>query len=464
MKTSSPIQTSYNNYSNNSVYQEAIKKLNPNQLEAVQSTEGVVVINAGPGTGKSEVLSLRIANILSVTDTDPRNILCLTYTEAASTNMKNRLTKYLASDAYKVSIFTFHSFATDIINHYPKYFFGGIRFNPIDNLSQYKILQDIFKSLPLSFKTSSFHPSKGYTYISDAITVIGNIKKEGFNYKQYFNLLTLNKIFLTRIESDLIEIFEEATFTSKNKNWEEQLANLANKVSTILQNHALSDGEINQYFNNSKTKFIQTHANIAKFYFDKLQSAVQESILTAKSTPFTNYKKSIIHTINGKKKLAELESLEIQFEIAHIYNQYEQVMHSKAYFDFSDMLLEVIDALQNVKNVDLVSALQEKYQYVLIDEYQDTNGSQLQLVELILNNNQNPNLLVVGDTDQTIYKFQGASSGNLEQIKSKYPSCKTINLFQNYRSNQKILDFAQHLISKSKNRNNEDKQSLISMV
>src|SRR6476620_3061060 len=94
------------------------KKLNAAQKLAVDTIEGPVMVIAGPGTGKTELLSMRAANILRQTDVLAENILCLTFTEAGSIAMKKRLTGIIGRDAYKVSIFTFHAFGTEIMNRY----------------------------------------------------------------------------------------------------------------------------------------------------------------------------------------------------------------------------------------------------------------------------------------------------------------------------------------------------------
>ncbi|MBK8152840.1 MAG: UvrD-helicase domain-containing protein [Saprospiraceae bacterium] len=92
-------------------FDKAYTRLNPRQREAVESIEGPVMVIAGPGTGKTQILSVRIGNILRKTDTDPRSILCLTYTDSGAMNMRQRLLEFIGSDAYSVGIFTFTAFA-----------------------------------------------------------------------------------------------------------------------------------------------------------------------------------------------------------------------------------------------------------------------------------------------------------------------------------------------------------------
>src|ERR1700755_1167077 len=95
-------------------FQEEYQKLNEQQRLAVETTEGPVMVIAGPGTGKTQILAARIGKILLETDVFPQNILCLTYTDAGAIAMRRRLLQFIGADAYKVNIYTFHSFCNDI--------------------------------------------------------------------------------------------------------------------------------------------------------------------------------------------------------------------------------------------------------------------------------------------------------------------------------------------------------------
>lgn len=128
-------------------------QLNLEQKKAVETIQGPVLVIAGPGTGKTQVLTLRIANILRKTDTDPQNILALTFTDKAAWNMRNRLAEFIGATAYKVNIATFHSFANEIIQSHPEKFAFKGEMEQIDDLSKYKIIQEIL---------DRFDPSKTY--------------------------------------------------------------------------------------------------------------------------------------------------------------------------------------------------------------------------------------------------------------------------------------------------------------
>src|SRR5690242_10102383 len=115
-------------------FQARYKALNASQKQAVDTVEGPVMVIAGPGTGKTELLSMRVANILRGTDTLAQNILCLTYTESGAHAMRERLAGLIGPEAYKVAIHTFHSFGSEIINHNAEYFYQGAHFRPADEL------------------------------------------------------------------------------------------------------------------------------------------------------------------------------------------------------------------------------------------------------------------------------------------------------------------------------------------
>ncbi|NTW62442.1 UvrD-helicase domain-containing protein, partial [Candidatus Saccharibacteria bacterium] len=121
--------------------------LNTAQKKAVDTIDGPVMIIAGPGTGKTELLGVRVANILKKTDTLPENILCLTFTESGANAMRERLTGIIGKDAYKVAVHTFHSFGSEVMNQNGEFFYSGAHFLPADELSSYEIMQEIFGEL-----------------------------------------------------------------------------------------------------------------------------------------------------------------------------------------------------------------------------------------------------------------------------------------------------------------------------
>jgi DNA helicase-2/ATP-dependent DNA helicase PcrA len=121
--------------------------LNPEQKEAVDTIEGPVMVIAGPGTGKTQILGARIGRILLDTDAEPRNILCLTYTDAGVVAMRRRLLSFIGSDAYKVNIFTFHAFCNEVIQEHLS-LFEKQSLDPISDLERIEILRKLIDRLP----------------------------------------------------------------------------------------------------------------------------------------------------------------------------------------------------------------------------------------------------------------------------------------------------------------------------
>ena len=125
-------------------------KLNQKQKEAVEYIEGPLLVLAGPGTGKTQLLSEKVAYILKNTDTNPENILCMTFTEAGATNMRERLKTVLGTEGQKVKVNTYHAFGSDILLQYQNYSEDYDRRldSPIDEITQFKIIKEIQANLP----------------------------------------------------------------------------------------------------------------------------------------------------------------------------------------------------------------------------------------------------------------------------------------------------------------------------
>ena len=128
-------------------YKKAYERLNTNQKTAVDTIDGTVMVVAGPGTGKTQVLGARIANILKKTDTKAENILCLTFTEAATSELRNRINSMIGSESYKVGIYTYHGFCNMVIQD-NKDVFGVQHLDPISELETIEVLREIIDELP----------------------------------------------------------------------------------------------------------------------------------------------------------------------------------------------------------------------------------------------------------------------------------------------------------------------------
>ena len=146
-----------------------------------------------------------------------------------------------------------------------------------------------------------------------------------------------------------------------------------------------------------------------------------------------------------KEKMEKLRAAVNEFD------GFQQLMRKRNRYDFDDMINWVIKAFEENKN--LLANYQEKYQYILVDEYQDTSGTQNRIVDLLINYWDKPNIFVVGDDDQSIYRFQGANVANMLTFADSYKdSLRTVVLTDNYRSTQPILDVSKTLINRNKER------------
>src|SRR6476620_6282291 len=134
------------------------------------------------------------------------------------------------------------------------------------------------------------------------------------------------------------------------------------------------------------------------------------------------------------------------------FPRYQEILRSKQRYDFDDMISWVINVFET--NADILAGYQEQFQFILVDEYQDTSGSQNRLVELLVSywQEESPNLFVVGDDDQSIYRFQGANMENMRVMAGKYNDLLRVVLTDNYRSVQPILDAADSLIQNNTQR------------
>ena len=413
-------------------FNESYAKLNPAQKKAVDTIDGPVMVVAGPGSGKTEILSLRVANILNRTDMSPGNILCLTFTDSAAVNMRKRLTGMIGNSAYRVAIHTFHGFGVETINSYPEYFFGGASLLPADELATVSILEKIFSGLPYDNPLSSVFDG-AFVYIKDAKSAIAHLKKGGLAPDEFRAALAANGEFFKKMNGPL-----DAAFADRlSKKSFEKIAALAEKLRAYVPKKIEND--------------IRPFHSLAA---DSLKRALAESEESEKTTPLSEWKKNWTEKDDeGKHAFRGTLALPKLFALADVYEEYQKAMQKEGYYDFDDMILDVVHSLK--KNNALRYELQERYQYILVDEFQDTNDAQMRLVRLLTDapvHEGRPNIMVVGDDDQAIYKFQGAEISNILSFRDMFRDPVIITMTENYRSTQKVLDLARHVILKGEER------------
>lgn len=362
-----------------SIFEKAYKNLNPEQKLAVDTIQGPVMVIAGPGTGKTQILTLRIANILNLTDVLPQNILALTFTENAAANMKKRLASFIGAPAYKVKISTFHGFCNDVIANFPEKFSFRTDLESLDEFEAYQTIRQIIDE---------------YDF--------------GAAYDDFKNLIETQTPYKPEPK---LKLFTDPYFYQK------EILGLIGKL---------------------KMEFISP----AKYKEIILDEIADLNSIEKKFNPKTGKP--------TKKWADKLKLVEKNIELLGIYKAYQELLIENAKYDYNDMINFVVEALN--KEDDLLASLQEQYQYILVDEYQDTNGSQNEIIKLLGSWDDSPNIFVVGDDDQAIYKFQGANISNILEFKNIYPNANIITITKNYRSTQSILDFAESIIKNNKQR------------
>lgn len=413
-------------------FSDRYRNLNANQKQAVEAIDGPVMVIAGPGTGKTELLSMRAANILQKTDTLPENILCLTFTESGANAMRERLSKIIGADAYKVAIHTFHSFGTEIINQNGEFFYSGASFKPADELSCYEIMRTIFDGLDYSNPLATKNNGE-YTHLGDTLTVISELKKSGLTSDELLMLLDANDHVIEAAEPLLADIF--ATRTSKTT-----AGQLAGAATHILKSEQAVP--------------IPSITSLARVCADSLEIAVTSAESTNSTKPITAWRNDWMKKDESGKFVFKARDRQTKLRsVSYIYYQYLQKMQEAQLFDFDDMIMQVVHAMEVTP--ELRFNLQERYLYIMVDEFQDTNLAQMRILSNLTNNEVNadqPNILVVGDDDQAIYSFQGANVGNIHGFLGQYGRTKLIVLTDNYRSAKTILHQARHVISLGQNR------------
>lgn len=329
-------------------FDEAYKKLNTEQRQAVDTIDGPVMVVAGPGTGKTQTLALRIANILQKTDVLSSSILALTFTDAAATNMRLRLLSMIGETAYSVRISTFHSFCSDIIKDNADIFHVPEHHDSLTELTKYKLIENLL----LSSRAHKLRPLNAPAlYVPSIISAISDLKREGVMPSDFISLLEQEEIYLKENEGVL-----------------------------------------------KKTEAKTRGGNLAK-----------------------------------------------NKELANIYLEYQNYLTSHNTYDFEDMINLVNQQFE--ADPDFLATYQEVYHYFLIDEYQDTNTAQNKVVQNLASHwGETANVFVVGDSNQSIMRFQGASLANAITFLKSYPSATHIKLLDNYRSPQFVLDSAYSVI------------------
>ena len=323
--------------------------LNPEQLIAVTHGDGPLLIIAGAGTGKTKVITHRIAHLIE-NGVNPNQILALTFTEKAAGEMEERVDRLVPYGYSNVWISTFHSFGDRILRDNVLEIGLAPDFKVLSEAEKIIFLKEHLFELPLNYYRPLGNPIK---YISAITGLISRLKDEDVGVEEYVT------------------------------------------------------------------------------YADGLKKLVGETLVVSHREG------------TSPSPTAQGFGLEQQDELAKTYAKYQELMAKHGYLDFGDQVVLPLKLFRARPHI--LKRYQEKFRYILVDEFQDTNFAQFQLVKLL--SERHKNITVVGDDDQSIYKFRGAAISNVLGFQKIYPDAKLITLTKNYRSCQPILDSAYRLIS-----------------
>lgn len=340
-------------------FDTAYKALNTGQKQAVDTTEGPVMVVAGPGTGKTQVLALRIAYILQKSDVGADAVLCLTFTRSGVSAMRARLESYIGTTARSVHISTFHSFAGDIVEKYYNVLDFTVAPTALDDTQAVLLVDQLLHDYEWDYIRPRTNPSQ---YFSDLKGLISILKRERMT----------PAMFLAEVNKEIVSLKEDPESIS-------------------------SRGE-------SK---------------GQLKKEVEKKI----------------------------ESLERTKEVVEFYRLYEQAKKDQGFMDYDDVLEYAVKIVE--QSEDARDDIREAYQYVLIDEHQDSSGVQNAFLKAVWQGVEQPNIFVVGDDRQLIYGFSGASLSYFEEFGTLFGKAGLITLSENYRSTENILALADELLQSS---------------
>jgi DNA helicase-2/ATP-dependent DNA helicase PcrA len=326
----------------------------------VDTIDGPVMVVAGPGTGKTQILALRIGNILKKTDIGADGILCLTFTNSGVKAMRERLVDYIGANGNDVVVSTFHSFALEYLIE-KNYQLLGFELEP-------KILSD-----------------------EEAVFLVDEILHE--NDWKYIRPRTNPEMYFSELKQ-LISILKRERLTPEDflAYVEEDIKNLKNDPES-LSSRGPNKGKIKKEIENKIT------------------------------------------------------SLERTKEVVEFYRIYEEKKFSLSLIDYDDILEYAVELVEKYENVR--ADILEDFQYILVDEHQDSSGIQNNFLKAVWQNEERPNIFVVGDDRQLIYAFSGASVSYFEDFSNIFGKTKLITLTENYRSTVNILALADDLLLSS---------------
>jgi len=361
-----------------------MENLNKEQLEAVTHKNGPLLIVAGAGTGKTTVITQRIAYIIEQGRAKSEEILALTFTEKAADEMEERVDRLLPMGYLDLWISTFHSFGERILRENGLDIGLPADFKLLNEFEQYALIKNNLDKFNLDYYQPLGNPTK---FIRALVSHFSRLKDEDIGTDEYLK-------------------YAEGL----RENMDNMLNGGKDKSKKLKKNIAITaDIKTTGYLRRRSPRFAPPQDN----------SAFTEEIAT--------------------QEVARIN------EVANAYHVYNQLLLDNASLDFGDLINYTLKLFR--ERLAILEKYRQQFKYILLDEFQDTNWAQYELIKLLTNPKNN--LVVVGDDDQSIYKFRGASVSNILQFKKDFPGSKQIFLVKNYRNQQNILDLSYEFIQQN---------------
>lgn len=419
--------------------QEAMDRLNAEQRVAVEHLDGPLLVIAGPGTGKTQLLSLRAANILIKRPVRPGNILCLTFTNTGVDAMRERLIRYLGREGYGIEVYTYHSFAESIRNRYPEYFDRAPGSRSATNFQTTRTIHEILDELSPDNPLFSKPNQNGIRYYLGPLKgFICQLKKAGLTSEDLIKIADQNDATFDYLEQ-VTDVLEKASvgLPSKNADGQEQVA--YEFIVAVDEAFKHADPSL-------KTEVVNAPSTYTPFIVE-LHERLHEEIPEGYGSYVEAFKKIrgefFAGTIKNGKYLADRGMNRKMRAAAAAVALYEAKLAELGLHDYDDMVMDAIQALE--EHEELRNKLRDQYEYIQLDEFQDTNDAQMRIVELVAGGGEDrPNLMAVGDDDQAIMKFQGASADGIGAFVREYEPTQIV-LKTNYRSVPAIVELSNRI-------------------
>lgn len=418
--------------------QVALGKLNVEQREAVECLDGPLLVIAGPGTGKTQLLSLRAANILAKRDVAPGNLLCLTYTDAGAEAMRKRLIELVGRDAYGIQVSTFHGFASSARTSYPDYFARPASDQLATALCQAELMDAQLKCLPFGSPLSGLGEHGVARNVGTMLGFVSKVKRSGLSYDELERIAnqTIDSAVWLRENSSLCELVARRATPALVEDFEAEVERACAAAPQELVRFAIAAPGI--------------YVPFVVCFRDAVRRTQLVDDEGGKTAGYQGIRNAFFGGSNKTGRVFLAESTGQKLKVAcQVAARYQAELDARNLYDYDDMIFDFVHAVE--ASDELRQRLQDAYRYIQIDEFQDTNGAQMRIVDLLCQGIERPNVMVVGDDDQAIMRFQGASIECVNQFEQRYHP-RSIVLKTNYRSTQPLVELGQSIAAQVERR------------